>query len=87
MPPSSLAKKKSAPSGRQAGAAPRDPRATRVGNDRKVILRTAESPYYQLWVLSNLTAKPFPKFAAEFDLNLTGWRVMLTVADRPGITA
>ena len=50
-------------------------------------MRTGDSPYYQLWVLSNLTAKPFPRFAAEFDLNLTDWRMMVTIADRPGITA
>ena len=69
-----------------SAAARRTPAATR-GSDRKVILRTGDSPYYQLWVLSNLTAKPFPRFGAEFDLNLTAWRVLLTVADRPGITA
>ena len=58
-----------------------------TGNDRKVILRTADSPYYQLWVLSNLTAKPFARFGAEFHMNLTDWRIMVTVADHPGITA
>lgn len=60
---------------------PRPPR-------RQVLLATAESPYYQLWVLSNLTAKPFARrFGARFHLNLTEWRILLTVADRPGITA
>ena len=58
-----------------------------TGSGRKVILRTADSPYYQLWVLSNLTAKPFAKFGAEFHMNLTDWRIMVTVADHPGITA
>jgi DNA-binding MarR family transcriptional regulator len=81
VPPSSLAKNKSA-----YVSAAHTP-DTRIAARRKVILRTADSPYYQLWVLSNLTAKPFPKFAAEFDLNLTAWRVLLTIADRPGITA
>ena len=78
--------KNAAPSAPPAAAKQRTPGGTR-GADRKVILRTGDSPYYQLWVLSNLTAKPFPRFGAEFDLNLTAWRVMLTVADRPGITA
>ncbi|MBT9486079.1 MAG: MarR family transcriptional regulator [Rubrivivax sp.] len=54
---------------------------------RQALLSTADSPYYQLWVLSNLTAKPFPRFGAQFHLNLTEWRIMLTVADRPGISA
>jgi DNA-binding MarR family transcriptional regulator len=61
--------------------------AASVGKARKALLSTAESPYYQLWVLSNLTAKPFHKFGLRFHLNLTDWRIMLTVADRPGITA
>jgi len=80
------------PSSARTAASPAPSAAGRTqpaarGSDRKVILRTSDSPYYQLWVLSNLTAKPFPRFGAEFDLNLTGWRVLLTVADRPGITA
>jgi DNA-binding MarR family transcriptional regulator len=56
--------------------------------ERKALLATAQSPYYQLWVLSNLTAKPFAKrFGERFHLNLTAWRILLTVADRPGTTA
>jgi len=54
---------------------------------RKAVLATGESLYYQLWVLTNLTAKPFPRFGARFDMNLTDWRMMVTVADRPGISA
>lgn len=55
---------------------------------RKPRLSTAKSPYYQLWVLTNLTAKPFPAlFGNRFNMNLTEWRVMLTVADYPGISA
>jgi DNA-binding MarR family transcriptional regulator len=54
---------------------------------RKAILATRDSVYYQLWVLSNLTARPFPKFGARFEMNLTGWRMMVTIADRPGISA
>jgi DNA-binding MarR family transcriptional regulator len=51
-------------------------------------LSTGQSPYYQIWVLTNLTAKPFAAlFGARFHLNLTEWRVLLTVADRPGISA
>lgn len=67
-------------------AAPKTPSRTPPVR-RQALLSTAESPYYQLWVLSNLTAKPFPTFGAQFHLNLTEWRIMLTVADRPGITA
>jgi DNA-binding MarR family transcriptional regulator len=54
---------------------------------RKAILATRDSVYYQLWVLANLTARPFPRFAARFGMNLTDWRMMVTIADRPGITA
>jgi DNA-binding MarR family transcriptional regulator len=79
---------------REAATAPRPTRRARVvtpidggGVGGQVILRTADSPYYQLWVLTNLTAKPFSKFSARFHMNLTHWRVMLTVADHPGITA
>lgn len=51
-------------------------------------LSTERSPYYQVWVLTNLTAKPFAsQFGARFHLNLTEWRVLLTVADKPGISA
>ncbi len=55
---------------------------------RKARLSTDSSPYYQLWVLTNLTAKPFASlFGNRFNLNLTEWRVMLTIADHPGISA
>ena len=61
--------------------------APRAGTHRS-LLSTADSPYYQLWVLSNVTAKPFAKrFGARLHLNLTEWRILLTVADRPGTTA
>jgi len=51
-------------------------------------LSTETSPYYQVWVLTNLTAKPFAaQFGARFHLNLTEWRVLLTVADRHGVSA
>jgi DNA-binding MarR family transcriptional regulator len=52
------------------------------------LLQTQNSPFYQIWVLTNLVAKPFmASYGAQFHLNLTQWRVMLTIADRPGITA
>lgn len=55
---------------------------------RRPRLSTAQSPFYQQWVLTNLTAKPFPaSYGKRFALNLTEWRILLTVADRPGITA
>ena len=51
-------------------------------------LSTQHSPYYQLWVLTNLTARPFAAlFGKRFRMNLTEWRGLLTVADRPGISA
>jgi len=55
---------------------------------RRAWLSTEHSPYYQIWVLTNLTARPFAAlFGHRFHLNLTEWRVLLTVADRPGISA
>lgn len=54
----------------------------------RTLLSTAQSPYYQIWVLTNLTAKPFAALHGNrFKLNLTEWRVMLTLADRPGVSA
>ncbi len=54
----------------------------------RALLATEASPYYQIWVLTNLTAKPFVlRFGERFDLNLTDWRILLTLADKPGITA
>ncbi|MBC7605222.1 MAG: winged helix-turn-helix transcriptional regulator [Ramlibacter sp.] len=52
------------------------------------LLSTQDSPFYQLWVVTNLTAKPFAAtFGKRFHLNLSDWRILLTVADTPGITA
>ncbi|MDB5872089.1 MAG: hypothetical protein JWQ07_1531 [Ramlibacter sp.] len=54
----------------------------------KALLSTHDSPFYQLWVVTNLTAKPFAaNFGRRFHLNLSDWRILLTVADTPGITA
>ena len=54
----------------------------------EALLHTQESPFYQVWVLTNLTAKPFAAtFGRRFHLNLNDWRIMLTVADHPGVTA
>ncbi|MBN9372327.1 MULTISPECIES: MarR family winged helix-turn-helix transcriptional regulator [unclassified Hydrogenophaga] len=55
---------------------------------KRALLSTESSPYYRIWVLTNVTGKPFGlRFGERFDLNLTEWRVLLTVADKPGITA
>lgn len=55
---------------------------------RRAWVSTEQSPYYQIWVLTNLTARPFAAlFGNRFHLNLTEWRVLLTVADRPGVSA
>ena len=63
-------------------------RPARPAPAHRARLSTAQSPYYQIWVLTNLTGKPFAGlFGARFHLNLTEWRVLLTVADRPGISA
>jgi DNA-binding MarR family transcriptional regulator len=41
-----------------------------------------------LLVLANLTARPFnERFGRRLRLTLSEWRVLLVVADRPGITA
>ena len=92
MPAAPAPAKRTSP--HEAGTKPKAARRARAATSAKggtghgqVVLRTADSPYYQLWVLSNLTAKPFPRFGARFQMNLTHWRVMLTVADHPGITA
>ncbi|MCW5771562.1 MAG: MarR family transcriptional regulator [Rhodospirillaceae bacterium] len=51
-------------------------------------IRTAGSPFFQLLVLANLTARPFSeRFGRRLHLGLSEWRVLLVVADRPGITA
>ncbi|HYF17127.1 MAG TPA: MarR family transcriptional regulator [Ramlibacter sp.] len=60
----------------------------RAARRHQSLLATGQSPYYQVWVLTNLTAKPFAAlFGARFHLNLTEWRIMLTLADRPGASA
>jgi DNA-binding MarR family transcriptional regulator len=51
-------------------------------------IRTARSPYFQVLVFTNLTAKPFhERFGKRLRIGLPEWRVMMVVADRPGITA
>lgn len=51
-------------------------------------MSTQDSPYYQIWVLTNLTGKPFNAlFGERFELNLTEWRILLTLADKPDLTA
>lgn len=51
-------------------------------------IRTARSPFFQLLLLANLTARPFPeRYGRRLRLSLSEWRVLVVVADRPGITA
>jgi DNA-binding MarR family transcriptional regulator len=51
-------------------------------------IRTARSPFFQLLVLANLTARPFAeRFGRRLRMSLSEWRVLLVTADRPGITA
>jgi len=55
---------------------------------RTSFLSTENSPYYQIWVLTNLAGRPFSSlFGERFDLNLTEWRILLTLADKPELTA
>lgn len=62
--------------------------APRKKNKRQSLLSTSESPYYRIWVLTNLTSRPFnARFGDRFELNLTEWRMLLTLADKPGATA
>lgn len=72
-------------------ATPSSRSASRDGRARipkRALISTESSPYYRIWVLTNVTGKPFgQRFGERFDLNLTEWRVLLTVADKPGITA
>ena len=61
------------------------PVKTRV---RKPVLSTHDSPIYQLWVVTNLAAKPFAaSFGKRFHFNLTDWRMLLTLAEAPGSSA
>lgn len=67
---------------------PRSGGGGRARPARRALISTENSPYYRIWVLTNVTGKPFgQRFGERFDLNLTEWRVLLTVADKPGITA
>ncbi len=82
--PSAAASPRSGPRpGLPAGGA----RASR-GGSRQSKLSTLGSPFYQLWVATNLVAKPFAaSFGKRFHFNLTDWRILLTVADAPGTSA
>jgi DNA-binding MarR family transcriptional regulator len=54
----------------------------------RALIRLRRSPFFQLLVLANLTARPFhERFGRRLHMSLSEWRVMLVVADRPGITA
>jgi len=53
-----------------------------------VPIKTARSLFFQLLVLANLTARPFyERFGRRLHLSLSEWRVLLVLADRPGISA
>lgn len=78
----------SAPAAPRVARYSKPPRAAKAAPSRQARLATQQSPYYQIWVLTNLTAKPFAAlFGNRFHLNLTEWRVLLTVADRPSLSA
>ena len=54
----------------------------------RALIRTERSPFFQLLVLANLTARPFhERYGRRLHMSLSEWRVLLVVADRPGITA
>lgn len=47
-----------------------------------------KSPFFRLLLLVNLTARPFSRlYERRFRITLAEWRVMLTLANRPGISA
>jgi len=72
----------------RATPTPRPRGGGRAQAAKRALISTEHSPYYRIWVLTNVTGKPFGlRFGERFDLNLTEWRVLLTVADKPGITA
>lgn len=72
----------------RATPTPRSRGGGRAQAAKRALISTENSPYYRIWVLTNVTGKPFGlRFGERFDLNLTEWRVLLTVADKPGITA
>jgi DNA-binding MarR family transcriptional regulator len=51
-------------------------------------ISTERSLFFQLLVLANLTARPFhERFGRKMHMSLSEWRVLLVVADQPGITA
>jgi DNA-binding MarR family transcriptional regulator len=74
--------------GSTRAAVARTPARRKPAGSHEALLRTQQSAFYQVWVLTNLTAKPFAVlFGRRFHLSLNDWRIMLTVADHPGVTA
>jgi DNA-binding MarR family transcriptional regulator len=64
------------------------PAASAKTGTQQALISTHDSAFYQAWVVINFTAKPFAAtFAKRFHMNLTDWRVLLTLADAPGNTA
>lgn len=56
------------------------PKASQGSNERSLVFR--------LLRLENLISKPFfSRYAGEYDLSLNEWRIVMSVASRPGITA
>ena len=49
---------------------------------------TEKSPFFRLLLLVNLTSRPFSRlYGRRFHIDLAEWRIVLTLADRPGLSA
>jgi DNA-binding MarR family transcriptional regulator len=52
------------------------------------MLTIDRSPFFKLLLLVNLTSRPFARlFERRYRIKLSEWRVLLSLAERPGITA
>jgi DNA-binding MarR family transcriptional regulator len=59
-----------------------------VPNEVVAPLSLERSPFFKLLQLVNLTARPFDRlYRREHRLSLAEWRVMLTLASSPGLSA
>lgn len=55
---------------------------------KKNLLPIAQSPFFRMVLAVNLTARPFARlYSGKFHLNLTQWRIMITLASVPGASA
>jgi DNA-binding MarR family transcriptional regulator len=69
---------------RRPAAASKRPAARAVAPNPLPIDR---SPFFKLLLLVNLTGRPFGRlYGRRYKLNLTEWRVMITLASKPGST-